>query len=94
MNRVFLRDIVIATLISVIAAMMLKDPWMSIILILPILFMVLGVEECEEKLIRYIHAKRILKELTKRKVLSPASKTGLILKYTVIIPRRKRVGNE
>ena len=74
MNRIFARDIVIAVLLSVITAMILKEPCLVYCLPLPWLFCVLGLEEYAERLMRCVHGKRIIRKLRNRKVLPPASK--------------------
>ena len=93
MNGIFIRDVAIAVLLSIITAMLLHEPC-AILLTLAYLFMVIGIEEYTEKIVRFVHMRRQIKKLRNRKVLPPASKTGLIKKYTVIISRRKREYNE
>ena len=81
MNQIFIRDIVIAALISIIT-MILSGKWYYIFLTVPYLMIVFAIEEWIDKTIYYVHVRRTVKKLRNRKVLPPASKTGLIKNTT------------
>ena len=74
MNRIFVRDVIIAALLSMNTALLFEELCLMYCLILPYLFLVIGVEEYAERLIGLIHSKRVIKKLRNRKVLPPASK--------------------
>lgn len=74
MDQILIRDTVIAILLSIITALLLKEPCLVYCLPFPWLFCVMEAEEFTERLIRCIHTKRIIKKLRNRKVLPPASK--------------------
>ncbi len=74
MHSVFIRDIIIATLLSVITAFLFKEICLAYCMILPYLFLIIGIEEFMERIIRIIHNQRIIRKLRNRKVLPPASK--------------------
>lgn len=71
MNRLFIRDIIIAVLLSAITAMLFEEICLAYCMIPPYLFMVIGIEEYVEWIISSIHTKRTIKKLRNRKVLPP-----------------------
>lgn len=95
MNQIIIRDVIIAILLSLITALVLKSVCLVYCMPLPYLLCVIQVEECADRVMRCIHIKRFVKKLRNRKVLRRPKQTGLIKKYyTVIIARRKRFINE
>ena len=74
MNQIFIRDIVIAVLISVITSIIFNEPCLALCMPLTFLFCIIGLEEYVEKIARRKRIKRIVKKLRNRKVLPPASK--------------------
>lgn len=75
MRSIFRRNIIIAILLAWIVSKALhQDMIIFTALILPMLFMVLGIEESVDRVMESIHLKRFLKKLGNRKVLPPASK--------------------
>lgn len=81
MNQIFVRDIAIAVLLSIITAL-LAGAWWCIFFVTAYLLLVFAVEEWCDRIIHYIHVRRQVKKLRNRKVLPPASKTGLIKNTT------------
>lgn len=71
MHSIFIRDVVIALLLSVITAMLFKEWYVLVCMPLPWFFCVIAVEECTERIMRIIHTRRVLKKLRNRKVLPP-----------------------
>ena len=71
MRSVFIRDVVIAVLLSIITAMLANEPCLAYCMPIFWLFCVIGVEEYTEILMGYIHTKRTIKKLRNRKVLPP-----------------------
>lgn len=71
MKRVFIRDIIIAALLSVITAMLFGEWYLVLCMPVTYLFCVLGIEEFAEKLARRKRIRRIIKKLINRKVLPP-----------------------
>ena len=71
MNQIFIRDIIIALLLSVITSILMKEPCLACCLPIPWLFCVIGVEECCERFLRCVYMRRFVKKLRNRKVLPP-----------------------
>ena len=63
MDRIFARDIVISVLLGVILALILREAIIAFVMWFPFLFVVLGIEEMEERIIRYIHIRRTIERL-------------------------------
>lgn len=70
MYRIFARDIVISVLLAIITSLLLNNWWL-LCMSEPYLFIVLYVEQFEERLIRVQRMKKSIEKLRKRKVLPP-----------------------
>ena len=81
MNQIFIRDIAIAVLLSIITAL-LAGAWWCIFLVIAYLLLVFAVEEWCDRIINCIHVVRQIKKLRNRKVLRRPKQTGLIKNTT------------
>lgn len=74
MKQIFIRDIIIAVLVSIITAMLFNEPSLALCMPLTYLFCIMGIEEYAEKYVRRKRIRRTIKKLRNGKVLPPASK--------------------
>ena len=81
MNQIFIRDIVMAVLLSIITVL-LTGAWWCIFYAIAYLLIVFAAEEWCDKIIHYIHVRRQVKKLRNRKVLRRPKQTGLIKNTT------------
>lgn len=71
MRSIFIRDVVIALLLSVITTMQFDEWYLMLCMPLPCFFGVIAAEEYTECIKRRIRIKRIVKKLRNGKVLPP-----------------------
>ena len=74
MRSIFIRDVIICLLLSVITVLIFEEWYFMLCMPLPCFFGVIAVEEYTECIKRRIRIKRIVKKLRNGKVLPPASK--------------------